>query len=163
MTNTEVETFISAFRSLIIASLTPEGEPYASTAPFVQYGGNFFVLLSTVAQHGQNLLHHSNISLLFTEDDSQTIQPFARKRVTLKTESTIVSKDDVLYPTVLAQMSEKFDAGLIEMLSSMGDFHLFRFKPMSGSAVWGFGKAFNLNEKLEMDGQIIGHHQKKGK
>lgn len=162
MTNTEVEAFIGAFRSLMLASLTPEGEPYASTAPFVIYGGDFYVLLSTVAQHGKNLLHHSEVSLLLTEDESEMIQPFARKRVTVKAASSIAEKDNPVYADVLAQMSQKFDAGLIEMLSSMGDFYLFRLKPTSGSAVWGFGKAFHLNEKLEIEGQIVGHHQKKG-
>jgi len=42
----------------------------------------------------------------------------------------------------------------------MGDFHLFKLSPKSGSVVMGFGKAYRLDENLEVLKQIMGQHQK---
>ena len=68
----------------MMASITPSGEPHASTAPYVRMYDDFYILISTVAQHGRNLLTSEQVSLLFAEDESKTLQPFARKRVTIE-------------------------------------------------------------------------------
>lgn len=160
MTTAEVGTYIGAFRSFIMASLTPNGEPYASTAAFIRHKHDFYCLLSTVAQHGQNLLHHSNVSLIFADDEAVTNNPFARKRVTISANAILIGRNEPDYPAIIQNMGETFDPNLIGMLSSMGDFHLFRLTPLEGSAVEGFGKAYRLNQKLEVEGPIIRHHQK---
>lgn len=160
MTSAEIETFIGKFRSLVIASLTPEGDPYASSAAFIRHQNDFYCLLSTVAQHGRNLLHSPKVSLIFAEDEAVTDNPFARKRVTVSAEAMQISRNEPEYTEVIQKMGETFDPNLIAMLSSMGDFHLFQIKPFEGSAVEGFGKAYRLNEKLEIEGSIVRHHQK---
>jgi putative heme iron utilization protein len=42
----------------------------------------------------------------------------------------------------------------------MGDFHLFKLSPKSGSVVMGFGKAYRLDENLEVMRVIMGQHQR---
>jgi putative heme iron utilization protein len=49
---------------------------------------------------------------------------------------------------------------LVTSLTQMGDFHLFRLSPKSGSVVMGFGKAYRLDHNLEMLTQIMGQHQR---
>jgi len=94
MTTMEVESFLETFQTLIMASLTPEGAPHASTAPYVRFGNDFYILISTVAQHGRNLLENPNVSLLFVEDESQCVQPFARKRVTIEATASEIDRVD---------------------------------------------------------------------
>lgn len=160
MTSIEVESFLETFQTLVMASLTPEGEAHASTAPYIRMDNNFYILISTVAQHGRNLLAAKKVSLLFAEDESQCVQPFARKRVTIEASVSELDRDDEAYSKVIDRFCAHFDSDLVTSLSKMGDFHLFRLTPISGSVVMGFGKAYRLNENMEVQTQIMGQHQK---
>jgi putative heme iron utilization protein len=160
MTTMEVESFLETFQTLVMASLTPDGSPHASTAPYVRIGNDFHILISTVAQHGRNLLSNPNVSLLFVEDESQCVQPFARKRVTIEAVASEISREDELFPRVIERFRAHFDVELVTSLTQMGDFHLFKLSPKSGSVVMGFGKAYRLDENLEVMTQIMGQHQR---
>jgi hypothetical protein len=160
MTTIEVESFLETFQTLVMASLTPEGEPHASTAPYVRIDNDFYILISTVAQHGRNLLIHSNVSLLFVEDESQCVQPFARKRVTLEATVREVGGEDEHFGRAIERFCAHFDPELVTSLTQMGDFHLFKLSPKSGSVVMGFGKAYRLDENLEVMRVIMGQHQR---
>lgn len=160
MTTMEVESFLETFQTLVMASLTPEDEAHASTAPYVRVGNDFYILISTVAQHGRNLLFSSRVSLLFAEDESQCVQPFARKRVTIEAVASEISRENELFTRVIDRFKAHFDPELVTSLSQMGDFHLFKLSPQSGSVVMGFGKAYRLSETMEVQTQIMGHHQK---
>lgn len=160
MTTLEVESFLETFQTLIMASCTPEGEPHASTAPYVRMGGDFYLLISTVAQHGRNLLTSPRVSLLFAEDEFRCVQPFARKRVTIEAAVSEVPRNTSAYSVVIERFKARFDDDLVTSLSQMGDFHLFKLSPLGGSVVMGFGKAYRLNENLEVMTQIMGQHQK---
>lgn len=159
MTTLEVRSFLETFKTLMMASLTPEGEPHASTAPYVRVENDFYILISTVAQHGRNLLTSEQVSLLFAEDEVKTLQPFARKRITIEASVGEVLHEDERFPKMIALFKERFDSDLIASLAGMGDFHLFKLSPQSGSAVMGFGKAYRLDENLEIMQQISGQHQ----
>jgi len=161
MTTMEVASFLETFQTLIMASLTPEGEAHASTAPYVRMENDFYILISTVAQHGRNLLIHPNVSLLFVEDESQCVQPFARKRVTIEVNVSEITREDEQFIGVIERFCAHFDSELVTSLSQMGDFHLFKLSPKSGSVVMGFGRAYRLDANLEVMTQIMGHHQRK--
>ena len=161
MTTVEVESFLETFQTLVMASMTSKSEPHASTAPYVRFGNDFYILISTVAQHGRNLLENPNVSLLFVEDESQCVQPFARKRVTIEATASEIHRVDEAYTAVLERFKAHFDPELVTSLTQMGDFHLFKLSPKNGSVVMGFGKAYRLDEKLEVLNQIMGQHQRK--
>lgn len=161
MTTLEVESFLETFQTLIMASLTPEGEAHASTAPYVRLENDFYILISTVAQHGRNLLINSKVSLLFVEDESQCVQPFARKRVTIEAIASETLRENDHYSIVIERFCAHFDSELVGSLTQMGDFHLFKLSPQSGSVVMGFGRAYRLDENLEVMTQIMGQHQRK--
>ncbi len=162
MTTQEVTVFLETFHTLVMASLTPEGEPHASTAPYLRKENDFYLFISTVAQHGRNLLSNPKVSLLFVEDEAQCVQPFARKRVTIEARSREIDRLDPLFDSIMGDFSHRFDPDLIASLQGMHDFHLFKLSPKSGSVVMGFGKAYRLNEYMEVQTHIMGHHQKKG-
>jgi hypothetical protein len=156
----EVESFLETFQTLVMASITPDGEPYASTAPYVRVDNDFYILISTVAQHGRNLLINPKISLLYVEDESQCVQPFARKRVTIEASASEIIRADEHFTRVIERFKAHFDIELVNSLSNMGDFHLFKLSPKSGSVVMGFGKAYRLDHNLEVMTQIMGQHQR---
>lgn len=160
MTNLEVTEFIAGFKTCMIASLTPEHQAYASTAPFAIDGNTFYILISTVAQHGKNLLSTYHVSLLFAEDENVCIQPYARKRITIEASVKEVSRDTSDFDMGIHLLKNRFDTELVQNLSNMGDFHLFALSAQNGSAVMGFGQAYRLDENLEVVKSISGQHQK---
>ncbi len=160
MTTPEAQAFLESFQTLTMASLTPEGVPHASTAPYVRLENDFYLLISTVAQHGRNLLVNPRVSVLFAEDENRCVQPFARKRITIEAEVLEVAHNDKLYDEVIERFKGQFDSELVTSLTQMGDFHLFCLRPQSGSIVMGFGKAYRLDANLEVQTQIMGHHQR---
>lgn len=160
MTTQEVELFLETFQALVMASLTPEGEPHASTAPYIRIGNDFYILISTVAQHGRNLLASKKVSLLFAEDESITQQPFARKRITIEATAGEIDRSDREFTQAIERLKAHFDSELVAMLLGMGDFHLFKLSPLSGSVVMGFGRAYRLNNNLEVVASVsTGHAQ----
>jgi hypothetical protein len=161
MTNTDVTEFLAGFKTCMIASLTPEAKAYASTAPFARDGNAFYILISTVAQHGKNLLATQDVSLLFAEDESTCVQPFARKRITIEASVEEVARDTNGFDVGITLLKNRFDNELVENLAKMGDFHLFALSAQSGSAVMGFGQAYRLDGNLEVVTSISGHHQRK--
>lgn len=163
MTTADVRAFMEPFRMIVMASTDSERFAHASTAPYVRMENDFFILISTVAQHGRNLLKNPDVSLLFAEDESICEQPFARNRVTVNAKACEIARTDGIYADVLERFKERFDPELVATLSQMGDFHLFRLTPSGGSAVSGFGRAYRLNENLEVSTQMVGHHQHGGK
>lgn len=161
MTNTEVTDFLSGFKTCMIASLTPENQAYASTAPFARDGNIFYILISTVAKHGKNLLATDHVSLLFAEDENFCTQPYARKRITIEASVKEVVRDTSDFDTGIDLLKNRFDTELVENLANMGDFHLFALSAQSGSAVMGFGQAYRLDDNLEVVTSISGQHQRK--
>jgi putative heme iron utilization protein len=117
-------------------------------------------LISTVAQHGKNLLATGHVSLLFAEDESICTQPFARKRITIEASANEVVRDTSDFETGINLLKNNFDTELVESLAKMGDFHLFALSAQSGSAVMGFGQAYRLDQNLEVVTSISGHHQR---
>lgn len=161
MTNAEVTEFLAGFKTCMIASLTPEQKAYASTAPFAREGNTFYILISTVAQHGKNLLSTDHLSLLFAEDENICIQPYARKRITIEASVKEAVRDTSDFDAGIKLLKNRFDAELVDNLAKMGDFHLFALRAQSGSAVMGFGQAYRLDDNLEVVTSISGHHQRK--
>ena len=159
MTTDEIKLFLETFQTLMMASITPAGVPHASTAPFAREGNTFYILISTVAQHGKNLLASNHVSLLFAEDESNCLQPFARKRITIEATVVQITRDTTTFEKGIGCLKNRFDNGLVDNLAQMGDFHLFALTAQSGSAVMGFGQAYRFDENLEIMAHISASHQ----
>ena len=141
----EVEALIDARRSLQLATLTKGGEPDASYAPFVRdEDGNFYIFVSELTRHTRNLLAHPRHSVLLVEPEAESQQIFARKRVTFDCIAEVVSREDPDWKARLAAFEARFGA-VIDMLSSLNDFVLFRLVPQRGRFVKGFGQAFTID------------------
>jgi hypothetical protein len=139
----EVREFIGARKLLNLASLTAEGHPHASTAPFLAADGNFYLFISDLSEHAANLKANSQASVIFNADESETKQPFARLRVTFNVQAGLIGREVQLWQTRIEQLREKFGP-VIDHLKDLQDFHLFELKPSGGRYVKGFGKAYAL-------------------
>lgn len=139
-----VDKFLQTLRSVILATLDVESKPFTSYAPFVRTGEGFYVFISDIARHSENLKRDGSVALFFAEDESKCEQIFARKRVSLQGNARLIGRNEALFSDVMKRFESRFDANLVKMLQSMSDFNLFEIIPAGGEAVFGFGEAYEI-------------------
>ncbi|AMK75226.1 MULTISPECIES: HugZ family protein [Methylomonas] len=132
------------FASTLMATVGATGEPEASYAAYVQHDGHYYVYVSELSAHTQNLLNNGRVCLLFVEDEDKAAHLFARQRVTYHCTATEIDRDTEAFEYLMALFEEKFGA-FVKQLQKMQDFHLFRIRPQRGSFVQGFAKAFAID------------------
>jgi len=140
----DLNDFLEDFQSLTISSLDENKLPFSSYAPFVKNEASYYVYISNMAKHTQNLRNNDKCSLFFIEDESKCKNIFARKRVSIQCNAKEINKDCDYEETILEIFEEKFSKEMVQMLRKMNDFYIFEFTPYYGEAVFGFGQAYNL-------------------
>jgi len=157
--------FIKNFQSTVLGTLDTKGLPFGSYAPFVHYEHKFYVFISNVAQHAQNLQRIPKASLMFIEDESKSEQIFARKRISLQCSSIMVDKDEEKFTEVMNVFKARFSEDMVVMLMGMADFNLYELSTDYGEATFGFGEAYNIGgehmENLVKRSGGTGHGHKK--
>ncbi len=128
--------------SVILATVGSGGYPEASYAPYVSdERDTFYILVSQLARHTRNLEANCKASLLFIEPEDSARQIFARRRLTYRCEAELIARDAPQWAAQLAAMQRCFGA-VVDQLSRLADFRLFRLVPLEGRYVRGFGQAF---------------------
>lgn len=148
----EIKLFRQQQKTLILASQSPENQPLASYAPFIEDNeGCFYLLLSGLASHSINLQHHqsaqSMLSVLLIEDEQTARNLFARKRLNYSCQVTVWSRKHPQWQEKITLLKEKFGK-TIEVLAGLGDFNLYCLRPIQGHYVRGFGQAYELEKAL---------------
>lgn len=136
--------FPSQFQTLHLGTVSAQGLPEASYAPFVADAGRYYVYLSELARHTANLRCNGRASVLFIESEAQAKQVFARQRLTLACTALEYPRATAPFERVLDRFEQRFGK-LMEVIRPLSDFHLFELTPTSGSYVAGFARAYALD------------------
>ncbi|MCZ4292757.1 heme utilization protein HutZ [Vibrio sinaloensis] len=140
----EIKEFRQARRTLQLATVDENGRPNVSYAPYVQNQDGYFVLISEIARHARNLQVNPSVSIMMIEDEGDSKQLFARKRLTFDAVASVVERDSKQWNLVITQMKERFGE-IIDGLSQLQDFVLFNLKAEQGLFVKGFGQAYQVS------------------
>lgn len=138
------DELISQQQTLLLATRSSEGNADISYAPYVRDGVGFYIFVSELAKHTQNLLNHPQASVLFIEPEAAASNPFARRRLTFQCQVQKIHQTAPDYAPVLAAMAEKF-GDIVSVLRTLPDFHLLLLQPSGGQFVAGFGQAFPVD------------------
>lgn len=141
-------------QSLLIASLSASGTADISYAPYLYDSGGFYILVSELAAHTQNLLARPQASILLIEPEASATNPFARKRLRLDCTVREILKNAADYQNALQGMADKF-GDIIGVLSALTDFHMLCLQPVRGQFVAGFGKAFAVDAQLNLQNAAL--------
>ena len=139
----EVLSFVGSRKSLQLSSITKEGKPYASYAPFAMGDECLYVLLSEIAVHAVNLQGNPEASVLIIEDEDSAGELFARKRVNYSMTADLIDLEDEQWKEGVDILAERHGER-INSLSELQDFKLFKLNPTGGRYVKGFGRAYTL-------------------
>ena len=136
--------FKQSVKTLQLSTLTAEGKPNVSYSPFVvDKQGNFYIFVSQLASHTQDLLANPQASILLIQDEAETRQIFARRRISYQCDVEVVSNESKGYQKMLDALEARF-GNVVQLLRTLPDFILFRLKPTQGQYVKGFGKAYTI-------------------
>jgi len=141
---TEYHSLRETSQSVQIATISEEGLPEASYAPFVWLDDACYLFLSQLARHTQNLLGNPSVSLLIIEDESKSKNQFARKRIIWHGKVENINRDSELFKQVMQGFRDRF-GDFIDIIEPLQDFQLFSVKPESGRFIRGFAQAFQLS------------------
>ncbi|MGC9459629.1 heme utilization protein HutZ [Vibrio genomosp. F10] len=139
----EIQEFRESCQTLQLATLN-HGIPHVSYSPFAHTSHGYFILISDIAQHGQNLKHAKSVSIMMIEDEAEAKSIYARRRLTFDTQAACIDKQSDIGVEAIAAMRHRFGE-IIDNLSTLGDFNLYQLVPEKGRYVKGFGKAFNVS------------------
>lgn len=139
------QEFSSLFDSVVICTVSGEGMPNASYAPCVIDGDkNIYTYVSGLSSHTQNLKVNPKASLLFIEDESKTEQIFARRRLSYDCEASLLTNDSPKRTEIDLKFGNKFGE-IIQIFRDLPDFRIYKFTPIGGRFVVGFGAAYDVD------------------
>lgn len=139
-----INALIESRKSLLIASLNKSNLPEISATPFLKVGLHFYIIISELSSHTQNIKLKPKVSVMLIEDEKDTHNAFARKRLSYECTASLVKKDTQDWQSILEKFEEK-QGKTVSLLKQLPDFHLFELKAISGNYIEGFGKAYRLS------------------
>jgi putative heme iron utilization protein len=153
----EYVKFMQDAKSVYISSIH---EYKGGVAPEISYSPcivdenkNIYILVSTLTKRTESLLAQRNVSLMFIEPEEQCKEIYVRTRLIFVCSTLNIAREmgagHLLWDELVEQFTAKF-GDIISMLVSFKDFKMFRFRPIRGTFVKGFGKAYTIEGK-DMD------------
>ncbi|NEP18306.1 MAG: HugZ family protein [Leptolyngbya sp. SIO4C1] len=141
----EYQAFPQQFRSLMLSTVSADGSPHASYAPFVvDAERNFYIYVSGLSAHTANLKRSQQVSVLLIEDEAQTQQVFARRRLNYLCAATVLAREGTAWGAIADRFEARFGE-IIAMLKTLADFEIFQLQPRSGRFIVGFGAAYRVD------------------
>jgi len=139
----EVREFVGKCKTVILSTVSQQGEPNASYAPFVEHDENLFILISGLAKHTSNLLDTGRCHAMLIADENESVNIFARKRVSYTCDVSVLPRSNGLAQIIFEKLQHRFGP-TIGMLESLPDFQLIRLSPGQGVWVRGFAQAITI-------------------
>lgn len=157
----EISGFIDNFSSVILGTVSPEGNPIVGYAPFFRYQGDNYIFINEMEEYFTSLKNNGKVTLLFIEDESSAVMVSMRKRLTYKAETEFVEKGKG-YEEILDNF-QKVDMA-IQMTRNIPVFHLLKVKFLNGRYINGPRTAFDISEDrkvTEVQLGAVGHPSEK--
>lgn len=140
-------------QSLLLSTLSIQSDglpsqPYTSYAPYFCDVEQqvFYLFLSDLSEHSHYLRTNPNASILIIEDEAESEKIFARVRVQYQVVGQVLD-DHQEKSRIIEAMKRRFGE-IVDVLSSLADFRVFKLEPQNGRYIEGFGRAFTIKQGL---------------
>ncbi|RBQ28661.1 HugZ family protein [Aliarcobacter vitoriensis] len=142
----KLDIFLDNIKTVILSTVSSDGEPFASHSPFVQdEDGNFYVFISTSVQHSHNMYNTGKAHILFLEDESLTKHIYARRRLYFRAHAEKFDENDERTEKIAQLFEERFGKQA-SLVRSMPSSRFYKLSPYDGNFVIGFGAAYKLDD-----------------
>ena len=118
------------------------GAPMASMTLYLPEAdfAAFYVHVSRLAWHTQDMLHDPRVALSIAETDDGRADPFTFMRVSIRGDASQLARDN---PALKARWLERFPEQAINF--ELADFSFWQITPRDARFVAGFGRIHNLS------------------
>ena len=141
----EYVNFMKEAKSVYISSINEYGKPEISYSPcVVDDAKNTYIIVSDLSKRTSSLVQERNVSLMFIEPEDQCKELYVRTRLLFDCSTAQIERLSDKWNEQVTIFLEKF-GDIIGVLTSLADFKMFCFKPLNGTYVKGFGKAYTIN------------------
>lgn len=141
----EFRAFNQQFNSVMLATVNAEGFADASYAPTLQLNGRFYIYISALAAHTQNIMQTPSLSVLFIEPETPA-NLFRRQRSMIRCRAEPIARETQAW----AQLMDRFEQVLGKMmrtLRELTDFQLIELTPKQATYVRGFAQTYHFSEE----------------
>jgi putative heme iron utilization protein len=132
-------------RRLAALGTLRNGAPEVSMVLFAASPTSFYLHISRLAHHTQNILHDSRVSLMLAEPDDGERNPQTLARVSIQGDAVLIDDASAEHDEARSVYLEKFPSAAMNF--GLGDFGLYKIEPRTARFVAGFGQIFNLTAK----------------
>lgn len=146
----EIQTLKQQCKTLLLATVDENGIPNVSYAPFAEGEQGYYIFISTIAKHARNLKNNGKASIMLIEDESDSRQIFARRRLTADAQVVEVARDSEQWQ-IGTELLQNRHGKVMKELVQFQDFSLFHLIPQQGLFVKGFGQAFQVAPNNQVD------------
>ena len=145
-----IDSLTASRKTLMLATLNAKQQAEISVTPFIKQGLNFYIFISELASHTQNLKAQPELSIMLIEDEQDTANCFARKRLTYQCQAQEIPRTEANWDKLISEF-EAQHGKTVSLLKTLSDFHLFELQAQCGNYVQGFGQAYSLSgEQLKI-------------
>ncbi|WP_300331790.1 pyridoxamine 5'-phosphate oxidase family protein [Fusobacterium sp.] len=158
----ETEQFINSFKSVILGTVSKNGEVDVTYAPHLKIDGEHYIYISEIGDHYTNLTENEQkFEIMFLEEEKEAMSAIARKRARFNVTAEFLPRDEKF-----EKIMDKFQESVGEtfkIVRQMKDFHLVKLNVIDGRYVKGFGQAYILKDgtatQMTVDKNGKGHRQ----
>ncbi len=144
----QIESLKSENKTMVLATKTSNNQAEASYVPYVYLNNTYYILLSQIASHYDNISEMKEFQGMILESEQSAMNTFFRRRAIFNFMYEKINNADEIVEHFVSQHGE-----LVKKLLTM-DFNIFELKLINGRAVLGAGQAFRLDENENIIEQI---------
>ena len=144
-------TLIRQQRWAGLATVDSTGQPLAAMVAYA-YATDFsvfYIHVSKLSQHTQQMLEQTKISLIIAEPDTGEGDPQTLARMSISGEVEVIERDSPAYESIKQTYLDRLPTA--KQLFGFGDFVLFQLNPKSLRFVGGFAQAHSATAKTLLE------------
>lgn len=139
----ETEEFVNSFKSVILGTVSKDGEVDVTYAPHLKIDGEHYIYISEIGDHYTNLTENEQkFEIMFLQEEKEAISVIARKRARFNVTAEFLPRDERFEE--IMDLFEKSVGETFKIVRKMEDFHLVKLNVVDGRYVKGFGQAYLL-------------------
>ena len=147
------DTFIENSKTLTISTNTNSDYPEIGYAPFIFLKNIFYIFSSELSPHIKIILKKECGSFMVIQDEKDSKNIWSRIRMKFNGNIEVIKRTNLEFDKI-SNIFEERHGTTMSVIKPFTDFHLIKIKPLNGSLIVGFGKAYILDGK---DLKVVEH------
>lgn len=142
---TAYASLINTVRTVVLGTVSAEGIPNVSYAPFViDEVKNIYIFVNKLSVNASNLQANGKASVMLIEDEAKSKKIFVRRRLTYSCHAASVERNSPEWEHIANRFDKRF-GNIIYIFRNLPDFNIFKFTPYEGLFVMDFGDAYKIS------------------